>query len=280
MAGAAGLGEDLLALGRRAGATSAAARRSGRSTPRAPGRRRHSRGRPRPPRRRSISRWCCRRSRAPGCRGRSRPRSPRTPVRPWVHGAGRARPRIGPGRSARGRAVRPRPRHYATRRGGDPHGRAGLAGKCLSVAWGMDARRWDQFLSFLDRARSKPTFEVEERQYRLQIAEELRRGAPNLAGRGVDRCGRGRLRAIAAGPGIRPHRAGGQPMGCRAGDAHLTARCRRSCTVSPTPAQIQLSVSSASLGRRRRRDSPRTWAPFWHSARCSTGPMLRSRRRW
>ena len=38
----------------------------------------------------------------------------------------------------------------------------------------MDARRWDQFLSFLDRARSKPTFEAEEREYRLQIAEELR----------------------------------------------------------------------------------------------------------
>jgi len=37
---------------------------------------------------------------------------------------------------------------------------------------GMDARRWDQFLSFLDRARSKPTFDAEERQYRLQIAEE------------------------------------------------------------------------------------------------------------
>jgi hypothetical protein len=38
----------------------------------------------------------------------------------------------------------------------------------------MDALRWDQFLSFLDRARSKPTYEAEERQYRLQIAEELR----------------------------------------------------------------------------------------------------------
>jgi hypothetical protein len=38
----------------------------------------------------------------------------------------------------------------------------------------MDARRWHQFLSFMDRARSKPTFDVEERQHRLAIAKELR----------------------------------------------------------------------------------------------------------
>jgi glycosyl transferase family 92 len=37
----------------------------------------------------------------------------------------------------------------------------------------MDARRWHQFLSFLERARSKPAFEAEEREYRLHIAEEL-----------------------------------------------------------------------------------------------------------
>ena len=91
-------------------------------------------GRPRPLRRRPIARWCCRRSRAPGCRGRRRPRSPRTPARPWVHGAGGARPRRGRGRSAQGRAVRPRPRHYATRRGGDPAGTAVDGSRRL--AWG------------------------------------------------------------------------------------------------------------------------------------------------
>jgi Glycosyltransferase family 92 len=38
----------------------------------------------------------------------------------------------------------------------------------------MDAGRWQRFIAYLERARAKPTFESEEREYRLQIAAELR----------------------------------------------------------------------------------------------------------
>ena len=38
----------------------------------------------------------------------------------------------------------------------------------------MDDARWGRLLEYLARARSKPTFDAEERDYRLEIAEELR----------------------------------------------------------------------------------------------------------
>ena len=273
MAGATGLGEDLLALGRRAPSPPRPRRRSGRAP--------------------LLGRLVA--AATLGWRPRSlffiaasyflgwvlssitsagmpRPKldqpSPRTPVRRWGARRRTSAPTRGwpEGGSAQRASSTSKAAALCHAPGGDPPRRPWtvLLFSLVSVMYrGLGYGRTP--LASIPLLLGPCSFEADIQGGGAAVPLADRRGAqggaPNLGGRGVVRCGPGSLPAPAAGPGLRPHRTGRQSMAVALGETHLTAPCRRSCTVSSIPAQIQWGASSTSLGRRRRRDSPTTWAP-------------------